>query len=181
MKVLKSRSGKLLFALLTMLILVSLAVWSHFIARYFDYSAEIKRLQPLMSRMVGMKESELRFREADQQVRASLAQLSITAVGTDAAIADLQSKVRSVVADSDMSVSGSQILPTVEGAGYQQLSVNVTIKGAMSALPALLHNLNDMQPRTIISSIQLSPARSRRDGPQNVTIRINVLALRTKT
>lgn len=175
------RSGKLCLGLLSISMLVTLLVWGHFIGRYLEHSAEIIRVQPLLSRFVGMQQSEGRFKEADQQVRASLSQLSMEVQGgADAAAAELQRKVRSLAAGHDMSVSGSQILPPVEAQGYQQVGISMTIKGPMQSVPAMLNGLSEMQPRVIVSSTQLSPTRSRRAKTQNVSLRISVLALRTK-
>ncbi|WP_299773789.1 type II secretion system protein GspM [uncultured Pseudoteredinibacter sp.] len=181
MSIVQRRFGRFLIVIAAVALLVIALVWGHFVSRYFEYSAEIIRLQPLMARFVGMKNSEQRFIEADRQVRASLEQLSLSASGgADAAAAELQRKVRALASEHGMSVAGSQILPVVEGEGYQQLAINMTIKGEMPSLPSLLQGLHDLEPRVIISSAQISPARSRRNGPQSVSLRVSVLALRTR-
>lgn len=181
MSYLSTKWSKLIVVGGGVLSLLLVLVWSHFVSRYFEYSAEIIRLQPIMSRLVGMRDSEQFFKEADQQVRASLAELSLSVQGdADAAAAELQRKVRSLAAEHEMSVSGSQILPPQEGEGYQQIGINMTIKGPMYSVPAMLGDLNVMQPRVVVSSAQLSPSRSRRGAAQNVSLRISVLVLRTK-
>ncbi len=181
MNFISRRSGRLFIALMVLASLIVLSAWGHFVSRYFEHSAEIIRLQPLMARFVGMRDSEERFKNADQKVRSSLAQLSMDVRGgADAAAAELQRKVRSLATEHEMSVSGSQILPSVEGEGYQQVGINMTIKGPMASIPAMLSGLVEMQPRVVVTSAQISPSRSRRSKTQSVSVRISVLALRAK-
>lgn len=181
MKFLKRKGSRLVFAVLFILLLSIVAIWTHFTARYVEYSAEIIRLQPLMARLVGMQQSEALFVEANALIRADLAQMSFSSPGgADAAAAELQRRVRGIAAEHSLSVSGSQVLPATEGQGYQQLAISMTIKGSMSSVPGFLGELGEIQPQVILSNVQISPARSRRGGPQNVSLRISVLALRTK-
>lgn len=182
MSFIERRSNKLLVGMGISIILLVMAVWAHFIASYFSYSEEIRRLQPLMARLVGMEESRASFEAAGEQVRESLSQLSLSSEGgADAAAAELQRKVRAIAAEHGMSVSGSQVMTSTEGEGYQQLAINMTIKGKMTSLPGMLVSLNELEPRIVISSAQVSPARSRKGGGQNINVRISVLALRARS
>ncbi|MCV6615496.1 MAG: type II secretion system protein GspM [Cellvibrionaceae bacterium] len=175
---LKTRSGILLLLLVSLCGVGVAGVWVHFVGKYFEYTDIIVRLNPLMSRLLGMQQSEDTLLAANARLSAELQALTLQSKeGSDAAAAELQGKVRALAEDAGMSVSGTQVLPVKVGEGFERISLTVNLTGEVPTAAAMLGSLSAMQPRVIITSTQISSARGRR-GEQRVNLRLTLLALR---
>lgn len=176
-----NRSMLLLSVIVGTLLLILLWIWVHFVGNYFEYSKDIVRLQPVMSRLVGIEVSEEKLEYSNRVLAVNLKRLVLPDLGdANAAAAELQKKVRGALTRNGMSVVGSQILAPQEADAYQQISLSMNLTGAMSSLEPALESLARLQPRVVVTSAQFSPARARK-GEQKISMRITLVALRWKS
>jgi len=133
-----------------------------------------------MARLAGAKESTVRLQASNDELRRQLQVLILPDAGdANAAAANLQQKVRAAMTEQGMSISGSQILAPLEGDGYQELSLSMSLTGPIASVESSLEVLSLMEPKVVVTSVKLSPARSRA-GEQNINLRLTMLVLRWK-
>lgn len=175
-----SRSMSLLSVMMCLAIVFLLCWCLSLWGSYRNSTEEIFRLQPIMARLAGAKASTLRLQASNDELRQQLQVLILPDAGdANAAAANLQQKVRAAMTEQGMSISGSQILAPLEGDGYQELSLSMSLTGPISSVESSLEVLSLMEPKVIVTSVKLSPARSR-SGEQNINLRLTMLALRWK-
>lgn len=176
------RRAQFLIALITGVALLLLCyLWLGFFNSYMQSSKEIYRFQPLMARLVGIEKAEAQLLAANDQAESDIQRFVFPDQGgADVAAAALQQKVRNLAVEQGFTVSGSQILPSSEGDGFQRLSINMTLNGPMSSLVGMLDSFALLEPTVAISTAQLSPGRSR-SNEQRVNMRITLQALRWRS
>lgn len=175
-----TRAELLLYSMICAVAFFLLWCWLGFWASYQSSTSEIVRLQPVMARLAGAEASAVTLQASNAELKQQLKLLVLPDEGdANAAAASLQQKVRSAMSEQGMSIVGSQILAPVEGEGFQELSLSMNLTGPIASVEASLEVLALMEPKVIVTSTQLSPARSR-PGEQNINLRLNLVALRWK-
>ena len=175
-----TRAELLLAAIVCLIAIFLVWWWLSFWGSYQNSTSEIVRLQPVMSRLAGAEASAEKLQASNEELKRQLKVLVLPDEGdANAAAASLQQKVRSAMSEQGMSIVGSQILAPVEGEGYQELSLSMNLTGPIASIESALEVLTLMEPKVIVTSTQLSPARSR-PGEQNINLRLNLVALRRK-
>jgi general secretion pathway protein M len=161
----------------------------HFLMLRSGFVDEIDNIQPRTARLLGMLESADQLGAASGAARELLGDIAY-APGRDAATAAaaLQSDVRELMADAGLSVTGSQILDTRAGEGYDRLQLDVTAEGNVDALDEALSGLEELRPLVFVESVKVKPIRTRRRrgdevdtsiaDPRNVNARFTLFALR---
>jgi general secretion pathway protein M len=140
-------------------------------------------LRPRIARLQGLIDNEASLRAAAGEVGERLEALGYPPTQDATAVAaSLQAEVRQLLAEADLSVTNSQVLPTRNEDDFDLVGLKVTVKGTLPSLDAALASLAAYRPMLLIESLDAFPSRggARRDerAPQQLTAVIEVLALR---
>lgn len=146
-----------------------------------SYHEEVAQLEPRIARLQGLLAREAELREASSTVSAEVLDLVYPATADQAAVsATLQKQVREIFASAGLEVSNSQILPIQEDAGFDRITVQVTVEGGLAGLDVALADLDRHQPLLLVESLEVWPTRPGRqaEAGQTLTATVQVLALR---
>ncbi|MFA5496326.1 MAG: type II secretion system protein GspM [Porticoccaceae bacterium] len=161
-------------ALVVLVILSSLWSW------HSDNSQRLEDIEPRIARLLGYIHSFDQLDVAAAHTHAQLASLTYPA-GSDSAAtgANVQQQLRHQLEAAGLSVTGSQVLAAQARQGFEEIRVNLTASGSMEALDQALLALQQMRPLVLVNSLELSPARARRNDPeQNVMLQLGVSVVR---
>lgn len=152
--------------------------WRHF----HDYDVQARRLEPKISRLMGVEQSQELLEQAGKKIELQLAAIAYPVVkDVETTGATMQRKVREVMTQAGMTVSGSKILPIRKKDGYDEIALDLTATGSMDAFANILKDLKGMAPIVIVENINIKPARKTRRNkaiPQNVLVQFKVFSLR---
>ena len=148
------------------------------------YQSEIDRLQPRVSRMLGLLESEQQLQVAADRLTTQVASLVYPASEDPATIsAALQKNIRQIMTTAGLSVTNSRILPLSQDEQFARVGLVLTVTGGLDALDAALLELSDYTPLLLIDSLDIKPrgrTRSRDgNGVQSMTATLQLLTLRS--
>lgn len=144
------------------LALLAIYAMLHFWLLRQDYAEAIGDLVPRTARLQGIVDSEEQLVAAAASVDEALAELAWP-LDKDAAMtaASMQQLVRDSIANTGLSVSGSQILPAQPGSGFERLVLDVTASGNIESLDEAIVNLKELRPMVLIESATVKPVRAR--------------------
>jgi general secretion pathway protein M len=181
MKVHKSSAVLVTLTMVLPLLLV-LYLFVSLWAQRAGYQGEIDRLQPRIARLSGLAAAEGELQASAGQVDSTVHALAYPAsVSTNSASATLQKEVRRLLADAGMNVSNSQVLPTRDLAGLEQMVVKLRASGDLAALDRFLAKLDSYQPLVLVESVDISPVRqSRRAKTEVQAISVNLQVMTFK-
>lgn len=152
--------------------------------KYQQYDHRAAQLAPKISRLLGVERSYDLLQESNTTVRAQLSKLTYPAAkNTAMAGASMQQKAREAMAEANMAVTGSQILPLKARDGYDKIRLDVTAKGTVESLEFLITRLRALQPNIIIESINIKPIKASRNqvSAQQISVRFKLLSLRLQS
>ncbi|MCB1844095.1 MAG: hypothetical protein KDI09_14120 [Halioglobus sp.] len=151
---------------------------------------EIDSITPRTARLLGILESADALDAASSAAESTLRDLAFPPGRDSAAVAaSLQQDVREVMTQAGMSVTGSQILATRRGEGYDRITLDISAEGNVDALDESLAALELMRPLVFVESLKIRPVRTRRgaaeasaDGgdPRQLNARFQVFALKVQ-
>ncbi|MFT6275014.1 MAG: hypothetical protein ACJAZ0_001105 [Halioglobus sp.] len=149
-----------------------------------DYQSEIDNLQPRVSRMLGLLESEQQLQVAADRLGSQVAGLVYPASENAATIsAALQKNIREIMTDAGLSVTNSRILPLIQDDQFGRVGLVLTVIGGLDALDAALSELSNHTPLLLIDSLNIKPRRMTRsrdsNGDQSMTATLQLLTLRS--
>lgn len=165
-----------LIACVVIYIMLALGSW------FLENQQRIYDLVPRIARLQGYTLSEDQLRESAREVESQLETMTYPA-GEDAATtgAAVQQQLRRYLELAGLSVSGSQLLDPRSHEGFEEIRLEVTASGPMSALDAALRDLHLARPALLVGSLTLSPMRNRRgDESQNILVSLSVSAVRLR-
>jgi len=154
---------------------------------FHDYNDQARQLEPRISRLLGIEQSYGLLQQAGEKIGTQLIALAYPAVkDVETTGAAMQRKLREVMTQAGMTVSGSQILPIKAKSGYDKIELDITATGSMIAFADSLKALKEMTPIVIVKTIKIKPAKARRTrkdqiSVQNVSVRFKVLSLRLQS
>jgi len=127
-----------------------------------DYVGEIDRIVPRTARMLGFIQAQEQLLAATTAVEGVMADLTYSADGDGAMTStSMQQVIRGSLASAGLSVSGSQILPTVRQEGFDQLKLDITVVGNIESLNEAFENLRMLRPLIFVESVNIRSQRSR--------------------
>ncbi len=127
-----------------------------------DSVREIDRIVPRTARMLGFIQAQEQLTAATVAVEGVLAGLTYSADGDGAMTStSMQQVIRGSLASAGLSVSGSQILPTVRLEGFDQLKLDITVVGNIESLNEAFENLRVLRPLIFVESVNIKAQRSR--------------------
>lgn len=161
-------------ALVLLLILSSLWGW------HSDNKHRLEDIEPRIARLLGYIHSHDQLDDASARAHDQLATLTYPASSDSAATgANIQQQLRHQLEAAGLGVTGSQVLAAQARQGFEEIRVNLTASGSMEALDQALLALQQMRPLVLVNSLELSPARARRNDPeQNVMLQLGVSVVR---
>lgn len=189
MKLQAERSHIVVGASLGLLLLAVLSCLLYFWMLRQAYVDEIATVQPRTARLLGMVENEASLAEAGAAAERALTEVAHAAKGDPAATAAaLQRDVRRLMTEAGLSISGSQVLDSRSGDGYDQLRLDITAEGNINALDEALLQLEQMRPLVFVEVLRVKPVRSRRRNanavdpgqgdPRRLNARFSLFSLR---
>lgn len=165
-----------LTACVVIYILLALGSW------FLENQQRIYDLVPRIARLQGYTLSEETLRESAREVQAQLETMTYPAgEDTDTSGAAVQQQLRRYLETAGLSVSSSQLLDPRSHEGFEEIRLEVSASGPMSALDAALRDLRLARPALLVGSLRLSPMRNRRgDESQTILVSLSVSAVRLK-
>lgn len=162
----------------------------YFLSLRASYVHEIDSITPRTARLLGILESADALEVASSAAESTLRDLAFPPGRDSAAVAaSLQQEVREVMTEAGMSVTGSQILATRLGEGYDRITLDISADGNIDALDESLAALELMRPLLFVESLKIRPARTRRGAaeasadsgdPRQLNARFQVFALKVQ-
>jgi general secretion pathway protein M len=145
-----------------------------------DYQADVERLQPRMARLLGLIDHQQQLQDSSSKVDRQMSGLVYSAADDSATVsATLQSNVRQILVDAGLSVTNSQVLPVTSKEGFDYVHLRLTVAGDITSLDAALAGITGYLPLLLVESLDVSPARGRKnDKQQLLTATLQVLSLR---
>ena len=175
--------------LLCLLTLVLYAIGNFWLMRQ-EYTREIDNVTPRTARLLGFIQSEEQLAAAAHRIDQVLEEVAYFE-GKDSAMtaASMQQKVREVMAAAGLSISGSQILPSKNVEGFEQLNLNITVEGNIDSLDEAIGNLRVQRPLVLIQAVNIKPLRIRKprrgaetapesEDQRKLSVRFHLLSLR---
>jgi general secretion pathway protein M len=149
-----------------------------------DYQTEIDRVEPRISRLSGLVQSEARLNESSSQVGGRIAELVYPASSDPASVAaDLQKNIRELIAATGLTVSNSRIMPASQTESFDSVGLSLTVNGDLAALDEALGEIAAYSPVLMVESLDVRPNRAaRRSTPedqQTVTASLQLSSLRS--
>lgn len=176
-------------SLLCPVILVIIAIGDFWLLRQ-QYASEIDNISPRTARLLGFIQTEDQLDTAVARINGGLDAVAYPGdIDSDMTAAAMQQKIREVMTNTGLSVSGSQILPPKEIEGFERLLLNITVEGNIDALDEAISDLRLLRPLVLIEAVNIKPARHSRarrgDEPppqtedqRKLSVRFNLLSLK---
>ena len=117
-------------------------------------------------------DAELRAMRADQKSEGRL----LSGSSAQLVGAELQNRIKEMIAGQNASLSSMQTLPVKEESGFQKISIGVTLKADLGALQSLLYTIESQQPYLFIEDldVQTSAAFANSEKSDQLEIHFDV-------
>lgn len=157
-------------------------VTSYVVSKHVWAQSRLAELEPRFARLVGLGESGPAIESALAARRAALVRhvypssQDIARAGSDA----LQ-RARETFAKAGMDVSSTQVLPAKPADGFDRIPLVLRLEGELAALQSALIVLPSLAPSLFIEGMNVQTlGMPRPDGPQRLSIQVNLFALRDR-
>lgn len=125
-------------------------------------SETLGTIEPRHARLLGLLDRQADLAAAASAATAASADLLYPSDQTVERVAtDLQQKLRSAASEAGFTVVGSQIQPVRNLAGLDEVSVVLTLEGALDHLAAFADALEGLRPQVRVSVLTMVPLRGR--------------------
>lgn len=131
--------------------------------QYFEVRSQVQQLEPKLARFYGFVQSEKQLQSAEARVSSELSFLVYPGEADSGALGtSMQQLVRVLMAEANMSVSGSQVLPAKIHDEFTRINISVNVEGELPHLMQALSAIEVAEPLIFIDSIELKPERQHR-------------------
>lgn len=165
----------------TFAVLVAILLWLSlvFFLQYLDKRSEVKQLEPKLARFYGLVKSEDQLQRAEARASNELSLFVYPSdADTGALGTSMQQRVRVLMADAGLSVSGSQVLPAKRHNDFTRINISVNLEGDLADAVQAFIAIELAEPLIFIESIEIKPQRRRRGNLEQVAdIQIRLFSL----
>ncbi len=142
-----------------------------------DAQAEAERLEPRISRMLGLMGKEVELAEVSGQAELMLSDYVYPATGDETALAAaVQANVRQILTQAGLSISKSQVMQSREQGEFSRVGLRITASGELEALDTALAEIAQFRPVLLIESLEVWPTRQVK-GAENTQVLSTVIQL----
>lgn len=143
----------------------------------------LSEIEPRHARLQGLKTSQPELEAAIKQTRIALnqhaypASLDATKAGNDA-----QQRVRSVFAESQITIDSVQVLDAKEVDGFQRIAIVLRVEGSLPNFHEAILKLNDQTPSILVDGFSIqNSGQVRPSSAQRLMGNFNFSVLRAKS
>jgi len=153
------------------------------IGNSIESRAEIAKITPRISRLLGLIESEEKMQESLLIASDGSKSLAYPSTEEESVIsATLQAELRRIMTEAGLTLSNSQVLKMRREGRFEHIGLNVTSVGTIQALDLALAGLDAYRPLVLIESLNVYPNRrtsaAQTNYRQTVTARFKLISLR---
>ncbi|MEP0202296.1 MAG: type II secretion system protein GspM [Halioglobus sp.] len=149
-----------------------------------EAAEDIERIEPRLGRLLGLLQSEETLQKSADAAKQSIDGLVYGASeNSESVAANLQTRVRQILADSGLDVADSQVLPPSAQGAFEHVGLRLTVRGSLAGLDAALAEIADFRPMLLVETVEARPLRSnaRRkpvESAQVLNVTLQVFSLR---
>ena len=172
-----------IFMTLLLPLFLFLYVATTLVGHSIDSRAEIAKITPRISRLMGLIDAESEMRQSLSLVTDGNKLLTYPSTEEESVIStSLQAELRKIMSDAGLTVTNSQVLKIRKKENFDLIGLNVTATGTIEALDTALTGVEVYRPLVLVESLNVYPNRRRSNAQTNyrqtVTARFQLASLR---